>query len=113
MSATLDLPTLYETIYQQIGRVLDASQFFLALHREADGSITVPYLREEGTLILDSVVPFGSSMTSTIIRTGTPFLFSTAQEYEDGLHAFGLAPGIVGQKDSESGIFVPLHTGSR
>jgi diguanylate cyclase (GGDEF)-like protein len=113
MSSTLDLPTLYETIYQQIGRVLDASQFFLALHREADDSITVPYLREEGRLILDSVVPFGSSMTSTIIRSGTRFLFHTAQEYDDRLRAFGLAAGMVGEKDSESGIFVPLHTGSR
>jgi diguanylate cyclase (GGDEF)-like protein len=113
MSSTLDLPTLYETIYQQIGRVLDASQFFLALHREADDSIAVPYLREEGTLLLDSVVPFGSSMTSTIIRSGTRFLFHTAQEYEERLRAVGLAAGIVGEKDSESGIFVPLHTGSR
>ena len=113
MSSTLDLQTLYETIYQQIGRVMDASQFFLALQREEDGSIEVPYLREDGTLLLDQVMPPGPSMTGTIIRTGTPILFHTTQEYDERLRAFGLSAGIVGQQDSESGIFVPLHTGSR
>src|SRR5450759_38772 len=72
MSSTLDLQTLYETIYQQIGRVMDASQFLIALHRQEEGIIEIPYLREEGALILDQVMPFGESMTSTIIRTGTP-----------------------------------------
>jgi diguanylate cyclase (GGDEF)-like protein len=113
MSSTLDLQTLYETIYQQIGRVMDASQFFIALHREEEGIIEVPYLREEGALTLDQVVPFGESMTSTIIRTGTPILFHTTEEYDGRLRAFGLAASIVGEKDSESGIFVPLNTGSR
>ena len=42
-----------------------------------------------------------------------PILFHTTAEYEERLHAFGLAASIVGEKDSESGIFVPLHTGSR
>ena len=113
MSSTLDLHTLYETIYQQIGRVMDASQFFLALLREDEGGIAVPYLREEGTLLLDQVMPGGPSMTGTIIATGIPILFHTTAEYEERLRAVGLAASIVGEKDSESGIFVPLHTGSR
>ena len=113
MSSTLDLQTLYETIYQQVGRVMDASQFFLALHREGDETVEVPYLREEGALLLDQVMPFGDSITSTIIRTGTPVLFHTTAEYDEHLQRFGLAASIVGEKDSESGIFVPLNTGSR
>ena len=113
MSSTLDLQTLYDTIYQQIGRVMDASQFFLALQGEEEGRIVVPYLREEGRLLLDQVMPAGASMTGTIIQTGRPILFHTTAEYEERLQAFGLAASIVGEQDSESGIFVPLHTGSR
>ncbi len=113
MSATLDLPTLYETIYRQIGRVMDATQFFIALREEHDGRIKVPYLREDGTLLLDQEQPVDDSLTGRIIDGGTAVLFRTSEEYEEVVRSFGLTPSIVGEKDSESGIFVPLHTGSR
>ena len=113
MSSTLDLQTLYETIYQQIGRVMDASQFFIALQQADDGRIMVPYLREDGSLLLDQLMPAGASMTGSIIQTGKPLLFQTTAEYEERVRASGLAASIVGEQDSESGIFVPLHTGSR
>jgi len=53
VSSTLDLQTLYETIYQQIGRVMDTSQFFIGLHRPERGTIELPYLREQGALLVD------------------------------------------------------------
>ncbi|HEX6510623.1 MAG TPA: GAF domain-containing protein [Chloroflexota bacterium] len=113
MAATLDLPTLYETIYQQIGRVMDTSQFFLALACETEGVIAVPYLREEGALLLDQTMPAAGSLTAVIIQQGQTIRFDSTAEYEEVARHHDLAGSLVGTQDSESGIFVPLHTGSR
>lgn len=113
VSATLDLRALYDTIYQQIGRVMDPSQFLIALHRPGSASIEVPYLQEEGNLLLDETFPYGDNTTSVIIDHGTSLLYHTTEEYQQFERDNGLTPVIVGEKDSQSGIFVPLNTGSR
>ena len=121
VSSALDLPRLYDTIYQQIGRVMDTSHFFIALRRREQASssgpnagvLDVPYLQEEGTLFLDEVIPFGDNVTSLIVQHGTTLLYHNATEYAAYEQAQGATPLIVGDKDSESGIFVPLNTGSR
>jgi len=59
--------TLYETIYQQIGWVMDASQFFLvSAASESDGvSPVLPAGR--GDLLLDQVMPAGPSDRHTFM----------------------------------------------
>lgn len=113
VSSTLDLGTLYDTIYQQIGRVMDASQFFIALHRLGSPDIEVPYLQEEGVLWLDNVFPFGDNTTSVIIEQGISLRYGNQHEYRHFEQSNGLKAYVVGEHDSESGIFVALNTGSR
>lgn len=113
VSATLDLGTLYDTIYEQVGRVMDTTQFFIALHRPARNSLEVPYLREYGRLSVGLEVEYDDSVTTRVIRSGIPLLFHTSEEFAQYARDNGLPELFVGDEDSESGIFVPLHTGSR
>lgn len=113
VSATLDLRALYDTIYDQIGRVMDTSQFLIALHRGGSSTIEVPYLQEEGKLILNQSFPYGGNTTSVIIDSGRSLLFHDTEDYKRFENANNLTEVIVGDASSESGIFVPLNTGSR
>jgi len=113
VSSTLDLRMLYDTIYQQIGRVMDTTQFFIALHRPERNVIEVPYLQEEGTLFTNEEVPFGKGISSLVIQSGKSVLFDDDKEYDRYARLNGLPALLVGDKDSASGIFVPLNTGNR
>ena len=53
VSASLDLRTLYDTIYHQIGRVMDTSEFFIALYRPDRPVLEIPYHPELGTIYFD------------------------------------------------------------
>src|SRR5450759_3931497 len=75
LAGTLDLGLLYETIYQQVGRVMDTNQFFIALHRPEANAVQLVYHREEGTLHLGQQFPHSGSTTSLVIDRGTPLLF--------------------------------------
>jgi diguanylate cyclase (GGDEF)-like protein len=116
VSATLDLRTLYDTIYQQIGRVTDTTVFYLALHQPYRNIIELPYFREEGKLFLDQALPYGNSTTSLVIERGRPLLFHTLSAYQRYAERNGLPEILVGdpaKEPSQSQIFVPLNTGSR
>lgn len=113
VSATLDLGTLYEMIYEQVSRLMDTSQMFIALHTPGRDSIEVPYLREEGELSFNETVGYGENTTSLVIDRGLFLLYNTTEEYNEYARLYGLRGSIVGAKTSESGIFVPLNTGSR
>lgn len=113
VSSTLDLNTLYDTIYQQVGRVMDTEHFFIALYRPERNVLDVPYLREEGVLFVDQVIPWGNSVTSLVIQRGTPVLFDSDEEYTAYADEHGLQPGFVGDKETESKVWVPLNTGER
>lgn len=117
LSSTLDLGVLYETIYQQVGRVTGTTVFYIALRRQ-DDTIALPYFREMGELYLDVEVPSGPSVTRLVLERGTPLLFCTNSEYEACCHENGV-PGIeIGDREkmpetSQSMVYVPLNTGSR
>lgn len=113
VSSSLDLRTLYDTIYEQVGRVMDTTQFFIALHRPERNVIEVPYLQEEGKLILDQEISDGEGMISVVIEHGACVLFRTDEEYLQLIARHGLPAPLVGDKESASGIFVPLSTGNR
>jgi diguanylate cyclase (GGDEF)-like protein len=113
LASTLEMRTLYDTIYDQIVRVMDGTLFFISLYRPGRKVIDVPYLREAETLLLDVEVPYGNTVTSLVIDRGEPLRFNTLAEYR----RFGLKHGLtvvsVGEHDPEAMVFVPLNTGSR
>lgn len=113
LSSTLDLHTLYDTIYQQIGRVMDTSQFYIALHDSVRNIIDVPYHREDDRLVEQVQMPYGGSVTYLVIERGLPLLFHTEEDYSRFAAANDVPQQHIGQARSEAKIFVPLNTGSR
>ncbi len=113
LASTLDLSALYEVIYQQVGRVMDTSNFFLALTRPDRGILEIPYLREGGKLYTDQRVPFGPNLISKVISEGTPVLFHSDADYLAYIRERGLPSGTIGEEIPEAMIFVPLSTRAR
>src|SRR5579859_5752586 len=113
VSATLDLRTLYETIYQQVGRVMDTTRFFIALHRPDHNMIQLPYHREDGELGVDAEIPYGRSVTTSVIEQGIARLFANSDDYSTFARQNQLPEITIGDAGSQSMIFVPLNTGSR
>jgi diguanylate cyclase (GGDEF)-like protein len=116
VSATLDLRTLYDTIFEQVGRVMDTTLFFIALLRSDGRTIDLPYACEDGELTLDQLGPPGESVTRLVIESGKPLLFDTDADYERYARDHGLPALFVGDADKVEGashIFMPLNTGSR
>lgn len=113
VSATLDLRALYDTIYEQIGRVMDATQFFITLRRPESNVMDMPYLREDGVLSLNLEIPYGGNVTSLMVEQGSALLFDDDGAHRQYAEAHGLPQRTVGNDYSEAKIFLPLHTGSR
>jgi diguanylate cyclase (GGDEF)-like protein len=113
VTGTLDLQTLYDRIYQQIGRVMDTSLFFIALHQPESSQIDFAYLREGGKLYFDQRVPYGPNVTSTVIDHAAPLYFQDVHAYLAHAQANGLPDSSIGVDDPEAMIFVPLTTGDR
>lgn len=113
VSSTLDLQTLYDTIYSQISRVMDTSLFFIALRKSERDPVQIPYMRDHGKLELNQELPVGATVTTLVIEAGKPLLFYKDSEYQQYARANGLPEIFVGETESEALIFVPLNTGSR
>jgi diguanylate cyclase (GGDEF)-like protein len=116
VSSTLDLRTLYNTMYEQISRIMDTSMFFIAL-TESEGSVAaLPYVREFGELSLDMPCPATPSVTNYVFERGKPLLFHTNEQYRQFASENGLPAIVMGDDsrgDGEGKIYVPLNTGSR
>lgn len=113
VAATLDLSTLYDTIWDQISRVMDASYFLVAL-RSPDNGLHIPYCRQNGALVLDTHLPSGPSVTNLVVEQGICLHFNTVEEYEDYIAANGLPKIVLGTRRVVNAVvFVPLKTDAR
>jgi diguanylate cyclase (GGDEF)-like protein len=116
VSSTLDLKTLYNTMYEQISRIMDTSMFFISLTGSEGSVATLPYVREFGELSLDMPCPATPSVTNFVFEQGTPLLFHTNEQYRRFASENGLPAIVMGDDsrgDGEGKIYVPLNTGSR
>ncbi|MGH2442063.1 MAG: diguanylate cyclase [Chloroflexota bacterium] len=113
VSSTLDLHTLYETIYTEISRVMDATMFSIAVLDPDRDLVALPYIREDGNLLVGEQIPFGGNVTSLVIKRGSSLSFGTHHEYRAFAGNNGLPAINVGENEGEAVLFVPMHTGSR
>lgn len=109
VSATLDGPALYETIWRQISRVMDARYFLVALIDPEDQSLRIPYCRQKHALLHDLAVPAGPSVTRLAIEHGLVLTFNSTDEYDGYIAAHDLPKIVLGDTQVvEAAVFAPL-----
>jgi PAS domain S-box-containing protein len=107
VNTTHNLNELYEKIRENLGRIVDTTNCFLALYNEETNMLSLPFLRDE----FDSFTEFpaGKTLTGYVVSTGRSQLIDAERERqltEEGhVEAYG-APCI-------SWLGVPLKTDNR
>jgi diguanylate cyclase (GGDEF)-like protein/PAS domain S-box-containing protein len=72
-----DLDQLYASIHGIVGQLMDATNFYIALHTEDRSGITFPYFVDEIDERPDRL-PLGKSLTNYVLKTGQALLVTTA-----------------------------------
>jgi HD-GYP domain-containing protein (c-di-GMP phosphodiesterase class II) len=71
---------IMELIYTMVGRVLDNSNFYIALYDEANQYISFPVYTIDGQRITGRDRPWGNALTEYVIRTKAPLLIPRSVE---------------------------------
>lgn len=74
LTRAVDLPSLWEMIAEQVGRIIDAPCFIIAIRDEARNEIRIAFGQDEGVLITDEVVQPGPGFTRWIVEQSRPLL---------------------------------------
>ena len=74
LTRAVDLPSLWEMITEQVGRIIDAPCFIIAIRDEARNEIRIAFGQDEGVLITDEVVQPGPGLTRWIVEQSRPVL---------------------------------------
>ncbi|HUP63723.1 MAG TPA: PAS domain S-box protein [Thermoanaerobaculia bacterium] len=103
-----DLETLYRSIHSVVGEMMDARNFYIALHDERTNTLSFPYF-------VDSVDPKplpgppGRGLTARVLRTGEPLL-ATAERFAELVRS-GEVDTIGAESLDWAGV--PLKSGDR
>ena len=109
ISSTLDLSALLEEAYRQIGQIIDASNFYIALYDEENDEVSFPLAIEEGERVTWASRRGTRSLTEHIIRTRQP-LFLPENVVEAATEILGNPP--VG-RPALSWMGVPMIVGEK
>ncbi len=106
-SSAEDLDTLYQSIHEIIGELMEARNFYIALWDPASERITFPYFRDEKNASPPEPMPRNQGLTGYVLRTGQPLL-ATAEVSKKLADA-----GELDQAGPESRVWlgVPLRFG--
>ncbi|HFD38323.1 MAG TPA: GAF domain-containing protein, partial [Anaerolineae bacterium] len=107
ISSALDLDTLLKTVYDQVSRLFDTTNFYIATYQEGDEEWTLAFCREHGEPIPTARYSIYQGLTGHIIRTRQALLFRSMEEtarfhQEQGIPVLG--------EQSKSWMGVPLIT---
>lgn len=90
LSSTLSLNELYRIIYEQCGRLVDTSNFYIATIGPGEDEMTLATYYADGRLLPDRsgrIVKVG--LTSTVFEKGEPVFFN---DYEEACRERGFSP---------------------
>ena len=110
VSSALNLDELLEVIYQQVSRLFDTTNFYIALYEEETDEWVVPLSIEHGKRQPPERYRVGRGLTGYIIRHKTPLLFRTTAEIQEFIAREEVAP--LGPF-SRSWLGVPLIAADR
>ncbi|HUF39994.1 MAG TPA: GAF domain-containing protein [Anaerolineales bacterium] len=114
LATLVDEDEIVETVYRHTGRLLDASNFYIAFFNERTGMLTFPLatIGSDGERIELDPRPLAGGLTDYIIRNRTPLLF---KRYDPGDYTdLGIELMTFGDdKPAESWLGVPMVAGGR
>ncbi|TEU14490.1 MAG: GAF domain-containing protein [Anaerolineales bacterium] len=105
-ASTLDLNEALELIYEQVGRVMKISTFFVALYDEQKEELNFELFVDEGGRFERFGRPLKEGgLTGWIVRSRRPLLIHNLEEEKDNLPAEAM---VTGEGHSKSWLGVPL-----
>src|SRR5262249_8092022 len=109
LSASLDLDSLAQRIHEQAGRMLDTTDFCLALYDEKSDLLSFP-LRVRDKVALPALTPrpLGNGLIEFVLRSGQPKLLNG----DVGAEATALGFAVIG-RPSTSWLGAPMLAESR
>ncbi|MEW9572103.1 EAL domain-containing protein [Rhodanobacter sp. Si-c] len=107
-TADLDEDAFYRHVHAEVGSLLDASNFYIALLDEQGQRLDFPYYVDAGVQSAFSL-PLERSITAYVLRTGRPWLGSR-RELDAMAQAGEVVPRYIGAP-STCWLGVPLRTG--
>lgn len=105
-ASTLDLNEALELVYEQVGRVMKISTFFVALYDEQREELNFELFVDKGDRLERFSRPLREGgLTGWIVRSRRPLLIHNLEEEKDNLPAEAV---VAGEGDSKSWLGVPL-----
>ena len=106
VNVTEDLTTLIENIRQYLGKLMDTTNFFIALYNPEDDTISMPYIKDQKDSF--DTFPAGKTFTSYVIKNDLPLLIKESEAHEM------IRSGKIEQHGSMSKVWlgVPLKSGN-
>jgi len=108
LSSSLEIGKLLETVREQVGRLFDTANFYVALHEPEAGEWSWTLHIERGERQPVERHPIGTGLTGYIIRTGKPVLFASIADNITFIKREGMT--IFGDM-AKSWMGVPLTAG--
>ncbi len=90
LSSTLDMPSLYRLIYEQVSGVMHAEDMLIALHDEVAREVEFVYSHQPDEVAVGTRDPVDSGLTGYIAKSGEPLLLR-CNIFEE-IHRLGLNP---------------------
>jgi GAF domain-containing protein len=91
-SAALKLDELLQVVHQQVSRVFDTTNFFIATYQEGAAEWQMVFQLEDGKAGRLGPRKFGAGLTSQILRTRQPILLRSLTEVEAIHQSLGIQP---------------------
>ncbi|HET7641784.1 MAG TPA: GAF domain-containing protein, partial [Ktedonobacteraceae bacterium] len=108
--AQRDLQTVYQTIYEQVRRVMPTDAFFITRYNSASNEMVMDYLVDGGVLYPSfEYQDIGERARDLLFHGQQGWLFSTADEYKQFLKDSDL---IGEERPSQSFLYIPIHYGT-
>ena len=115
--ALRDLQTVYQTIYEQVRRVMPADAFYISRYDSASEKLILDYFIDEGVIYpLQEYKYYPVSIRKILYQENIGYLFSTAEEFAAFLKEDypKTREALIGnERSSESLLFTPLRYGDQ
>jgi GAF domain-containing protein/CheY-like chemotaxis protein len=108
LAKQLDFQAIVELIGERLAAMFNARDFFIAIFDRGTNLISFPYELDSGRRVHGEPIPFGTGLTSLVLRTGLPLRLGSAQAAREHGTVIGkFAEGDVGTV-TESWLGVPI-----